>query len=145
MTEKVVQEKLVRRFITIRDMSLWRDIDEIMKHKEYKSFNKVICDALSYGLPELKRQLYGNAEKQYNELSTRDNTQDRFNSEVVSLLKELVLNANINKAMLSSLFNLKEVERYNTRLGQKFADGSFSNTPNFLESFELNGLINLNK
>lgn len=44
-------DRNIRKFITIRDMDLWDKIDQIMTLPEYKnSFNKVINDALFFGL-----------------------------------------------------------------------------------------------
>ena len=52
-------DRSVRKFITIRDTELWEKIDRIMEEKKYsKSFNKVINDALYYGLDELMRHLF---------------------------------------------------------------------------------------
>ncbi len=49
-----------RRYITMTDESIWEMIDVIQSHPDYaKSFNKVINDALYYGLPELEKRLKG--------------------------------------------------------------------------------------
>ena len=52
-------DRSVRKFITIRDTELWEKIDKIMEEPKYaKSFNKVINDALYFGLDELMRHLF---------------------------------------------------------------------------------------
>ncbi len=52
-------DKRQRRYIRIRDQTLWEKIDRIMEEEEYrKSFNKVINDALYFGLDELIRHLF---------------------------------------------------------------------------------------
>ena len=46
-------DKRQRRYIRIRDQTLWEKIDRIMEEEKYrKSFNKVINDALYFGLDE---------------------------------------------------------------------------------------------
>ena len=51
--------KRQRRYIRIRDQTLWEKIDRIMEEEKYKkSFNKVINDALYFGLDELMRHLF---------------------------------------------------------------------------------------
>ena len=52
-------DKAVDRHIRITDMYIMEQIDEIMEDPEYKSFSKVINDALFYGLPILRNKLYG--------------------------------------------------------------------------------------
>lgn len=47
-------EKAIDRHIRITDMDMLKQIDEIMEHSQYKSFSKVINDALFYGLPVLR-------------------------------------------------------------------------------------------
>lgn len=48
-------EKSVDRHIRIWDTILLEQIDKIMEYPEYKSFSKVINDALFYGLPKTFR------------------------------------------------------------------------------------------
>ena len=52
--------KNTRKFISISDMGKWERIDELMSMPKYeKSFNKVINEALDYGLPLLLKEAKG--------------------------------------------------------------------------------------
>ena len=51
-------EKAIDRHIRITDMDMLKQIDEIMERPQYKSFSKVINDALFYGLPVLRKELF---------------------------------------------------------------------------------------
>ena len=57
--KKKETEKSADRHIRITDISLLEQIDEIMQYPEYNNFNKVICSALFYGLPALRKELCG--------------------------------------------------------------------------------------
>ena len=47
-------DKKTRKFISIPDMEKWALIDKLVELPKYeKSFNKIINDALDYGLPML--------------------------------------------------------------------------------------------
>lgn len=61
---KNLSEKYQDRHIRIDSVSLLEQIDEIRKSPEYKSFNKVINEALFYGLPILKQKLFGNDQEE---------------------------------------------------------------------------------
>lgn len=53
-------EKSTDRHIRIYDVIVLEQIDKIMEHPKYqKSFNKVINDALFYGVQQLYDYLYG--------------------------------------------------------------------------------------
>ena len=58
-------DRSVRKFITIKDELKWEYIDRIMQLDRYKkSFNKVVNDALDYGLPQLLKAEYGEIEEE---------------------------------------------------------------------------------
>ena len=60
---KTKTENRQRRYIRITDEDMWAKIDKIMTLDKYsKSFNKVIVDALYYGLDALSDRLFGTAE-----------------------------------------------------------------------------------
>ena len=53
-------DKKTRKFISIPDMEKWELIDKLAELPKYeKSFNKIINDALDYGLPLLIKAEYG--------------------------------------------------------------------------------------
>ena len=85
-------------------------IDRISTHDGYNSFNKIIKDALFYGLPVLRDKVVGGTvtEEERNSLiqpRTSGSTQEEFYAVLTRLLSETVLNITSNKAILSSLFN----------------------------------------
>ncbi|MDE6200827.1 MAG: hypothetical protein K2M47_02950 [Clostridiales bacterium] len=142
-------EKSVDRHIRITDMSTMKQIDEIMENPDYKSFSKVINDALFYGLPILRNKLYGEVTFD-DEQSTSPRPQingsrldDELFDTIVKLLKETVLNVTINKSILSSLFN--NTERMNRAFGlgedlnELYEKGLMSDTPDYLYEYELEG------
>ena len=59
-------------------------------------------------------------------------------------LKEVILNVTINKSMLSSLFNAKarELSRKSVS-GDKFAEGRYSETPEYMSAYEFAGIRDL--
>lgn len=151
--ENNVADKRARRYIRITDIDSWRLIDEISQDESYsKSFNKIINDALFYGLPLLHDKLYG--EVTLDEQPTPPRPQingsrldDELFDVIVKLLKETVLNVTINKSILSSLFH--DVGRINKalNLGNDLNDlyekGLMSDTPDYLYDYEISGLKKL--
>ncbi|MCM1296438.1 MAG: hypothetical protein NC311_12945 [Muribaculaceae bacterium] len=49
----------VEKHIRITDNEISEQIERIMELPEYKSFNKVITEALFYGVPMLTEKLFG--------------------------------------------------------------------------------------
>lgn len=94
-------DRNVRKFITITDELKWEYIDRIMQRGEYKkSFNKVINDALDYGLPELLKVSYGEIEEdglptgevqEYSHTTPQrivvETVEDRVIAEIIDLLE----------------------------------------------------------
>ena len=147
--KKKETEKSMDRHVRITDITLLEQFDKIMQLPEYKSFNKVLNDALFYGLPILHEKLYGPVEIQQEPQeseSTEPSTSDKFYLEVVRLLKEIILTNSINKSMLASIFNAfgKELNG-ETISGKRFEDGAYALTPDYLEMYELRGLKNIRK
>ncbi len=65
---------------------------------------------------------------------------EEFYGVIVRLLREIVLNVVINKSILSSLFNGKCMEYKGCRVPELFEQGLMSDTPDYLEQFELEQL-----
>lgn len=145
---KKESEKSSDRHIRIRDIDMLSQIDKVMELPEYKSFNKVICEALSYGLPMLIENLFCEKEevKQEEKISENQDDLGEFYAAIVKLLREIVLNAIINKSMLSSLFNAKKMECDGFSVpSDEFEQGIFSDTPEYLEEYEFEGIKGLRK
>ena len=108
-------ENRQRRYIRITDEDMWAKIDKIMTLDKYsKSFNKVIVDALYFGLDDLISRLFETVEVvEEKPVETRlvrrvDGVNEEYFSEIVKLLKELIIDVTINKSILCSLFNERE-------------------------------------
>ena len=151
MADNKITDNRCRRYIRITDEESWRLIDEISTHDGYNSFNKIIKDALFYGLPVLRDKVVGGTvtEEERNSLiqpRTSGSTQEEFYAVLTRLLSETVLNITINKSILSSLFNFIS-EKYSGEQGiiQKFNNGLLAYTPEYLEKFEAEGIKNLRK
>lgn len=126
-------------------------IDEIATHDGYNSFNKIINDALFYGLPILRDKVVGGMvteEERENLVAQRKSgsLDEEFYATLTRLLSETVLNITINKSILSSLFNFIS-DKYSGEQGtiQKFNNGQLADTPEYLEQFEAEGIKNLRK
>ena len=126
-------------------------IDEISTYGGYNSFNKIINDALFYGLPVLRDKVVGGTvtEEERNSLMqprTSGSTKEELYAVLTKLLSETVLNVAINKSILSSLYNFIS-DKYSGEQGiiQKFNNGLLADTPEYLEQFEAEGIKNLRK
>lgn len=125
-------------------------IDEIATHDGYNSFNKIINDALFYGLPILLDKVGGGmvTEEERNSLMqprTSGSTQEEFYAVLTRLLSETVLNITINKSILSSLFNFISDKYSGEEIIKKLNNGLLADTPEYLEQFEAEGIKNLRK
>ena len=132
----------VQKHIRIFDAGIKEKLDKIMELPQYQSFNQAINDALFYGVPVLYEKLFGEVKDEVSETIERlrepvsgSIADDEFYQVLVRLLKEIVLNATLNKSMLSSIFNA-----CTEGFGKEFASGGYSCTPDYLESYELKGL-----
>lgn len=151
MPDNKITDNRCRRYIRITDEDSWRMIDEISTYGGYNSFNKIINDALFYGLPILLDKVGGGmvTEEERNSLiqpRTNGSTQEEFYATLKRLLKETVLNVAINKSILSSLYNFISDKYLGEQcIIQKFNNGLLADTPEYLEQFEAEGIKNLRK
>lgn len=141
------KEKIgIQKHIRITDSAITSSIERIMQLPEYKSLNQVVNDALFYGLPILSEKLFGEvkATEETSPPSLRQSfgglDEKSFNV-IVRLLKETVLNVTINKSILSSLFHdLKQVNKVLQIDGKLYEQGLMSDTPDYLNDYEIEGL-----
>ncbi len=141
-----VTDNRARRYIRITDAESWELIDKISRDKSYsKSFNKIINDALFYGLPLLYEKVFGVAVLSSEEAPPSERKvsrlEDKHFAVMIKLLKETVLNVTINKSILSSLFHGKSLEYKGCQVdAENFENGMISDTPDYLYDYELEGL-----
>ncbi|MDR1939645.1 MAG: hypothetical protein LBQ40_02475 [Clostridiales bacterium] len=134
------------KFIRIRNEKMWEVIDRLSALDKYKSnFNKLVNDALMYGLPKLYAAEFGISEQEETpkpEQSGGDIVGDSF-LKIVRLLREVIINENINKSIVCSLFQVKELELEGTAEGKQFGKGYFQEAPDFLSDYEIRELRKL--
>ena len=150
MTKTNVTDNRGRRYIRITDEDSWHMIDEISKAKEYeKSFNKIINDALFYGLPVLSEKVRGGVmeedKRNLAQNTFRGSRLEEFNSLLIRLLREIILNVTINKSILSSLYNQKSFALTGQEIKQNFDSVFMSDTPEYISRYEIEGLKSLRK
>lgn len=141
------KEKIgIQKHIRITDKDITAQIERVMELPEYKSFNQVVNDALFYGLPLLCEKLFGEAtlSEETAPPSQRQNfgglDEKSFNV-IVKLLKETVLNATINKSILSSLYHdLGRINKVLNLDNELYEQGLMSDTPDYLYDYEVQGL-----
>lgn len=144
MDEK--KEKIgIQKHIRITDSSITAQIERVMELPEYKSFNQAVNDALFYGLPILCEKLFGEAtlseETAPPSIRQGFGVDEKSFNVIIRLLKETVLNVTINKSILSSLFHGKCLEYKGCKVdANDFADGLKSDTPDYLNDYEIEGL-----
>lgn len=49
----------IEKHVRVTDTNISDQVDRLMELPEYKSFNKVVNDALFYGLPKLTESIFG--------------------------------------------------------------------------------------
>lgn len=140
----------VQRHIRIADSEMIEQIERITKLSGYESANKVINEALFYGMPILYEKLTGGMvteEERENLVAPKESgsPDEEFYATLTRLLKETVLNVTINKSILSSLFNFISETSQGEEIIKKFNDGQLADTPEYLEKFEAEGIKNLRK
>ena len=144
---KIGTEKHIR----ITDSDLTDKINLLMKIPGYGNFNKVINEALFYGLPILAEKICGDAVTQEERAALTTprkigSREEKFYAVVVQLLREAVLNVTINKSILSSLYNEKSEEIAKDRdRANRFDSGLMSDTPEYLERYEAEGIKKLRR
>lgn len=142
-----IEGHAIRYYLRIVDDNLWQYIDRLQTIDKYKnSFNKMVNEALDYGLPLLLKAEFGEVEelKDIPEAQAKTPTDiatERYYTEVVRLLKEVIVNVTINKSLLSSLFQAKAMELKGSKApGDKFYGGLYNDTPECLVAYELRSL-----
>ena len=140
----------MQRHIRIADSEMIEQIERLTKFPGYESANKVINEALFYGMPILYEKLTGGmvTEEERNSLiqpRTSGSTQEEFYATLTRLLSETVLNITINKSILSSIYNLISETSQGEEIIKKFNNGLLADTPEYLEQFEAEGIKNLRK
>ena len=137
--------------IRIADSEMIEQIERLTKLPGYESANKVINEAIFYGMPILYEKLTGGMvteEERENLVAPKESgsTDEEFYATLTRLLSETVLNITINKSILSSLYNFIS-DKYSGEQGiiQKFNNGLLADTPEYLEQFEAEGIKNLRK
>lgn len=140
----------VQRHIRIADSEMIEQIEQLTKLPGYESANKVINEALFYGMPILYEKLTGGMvteEERGNLVAPRKSgsADEGFYATLTRLLSETVLNVTINKSILSSIFNFISEKNSDEEIIKKFNDGQLADTPEYLEQFEAEGIKNLRK
>lgn len=134
----------IEKHIRIADRVVSEQINRIMELPEYKSFNKVINDALFYGVPMLCEKLFGEVklDEATPSIPLRANElEDKHFQVMIQLLKEMVMNVIINKSILSSLFHAREYDNRGLHVNnEEFVDGLMGDTPDYLHDFEIDCL-----
>lgn len=135
----------VEKHIRITDKEISEQIERIMELPEYKSFNKVITEALFYGVPMLCEKLFGEVRLEeaapYCPPIKSNELEDRHFRVMIQLLKEMVMNVVINKSILSSLFHAKEYDNKGLSIdNEMFTNGLMSDTPDYLYEFEIENM-----
>ena len=146
--KSTITDKRERRYIRISDASRWELIDKLSTLEKYSnSFNQLINDALDFGLPLLIKAEFGDiedAETESGRVIPAHSKDEEFYGQVVRLMKEMITNANINKALLASLFEAKSLELKNQPVSATaFDTGCFQDLPKFAEDYELRTLRSL--
>ena len=146
------REKIgVQRHIRIVDSEMNEQIDRLTQQPGYGSANKVINEALFYGLPILAEKIGGDAVTQEERAALTmprksGSREEKFYAVVVQLLREAVLNVTINKSILSSLYHEKSEEIAKDRdRANRFDSGLMSDTPEYLERYEAEGIKKLRR
>lgn len=140
----------VQRHIRIADSEMIEQIERLTKLPGYESANKVINEALFYGMPILYEKLTGGMvteEEKENLVAPRksESTDEEFYATLTRLLSETVLNVAINKSILSSLLNFISETFQGEEIIKKLNNGLLADTPEYLEQFEVEGIKNLRK
>lgn len=124
------------KFITIDDEKKWELIREIATVKRYESsFNAIVNDALSFGLPELHKRLFDKVQLDGEEKAVsvpKEYSVDAFYFELIRLMKEIIANQVVEKRLICSIFNLLSLWADGTRSGENFRKGFLKDTPDFI-------------
>ena len=151
--EQTKTDNRMRRYIRITVGDMWAKIDKIMTLDKYsKSFNKVIIDALYFGLDELIARLFETVEEVEDKpagtklIRRVDGLNEEYFSDIAKLLKELIIDVTVNKSILCSLYNERaRALNKESVSGKKFAEGRYAETPDYLSDYEIRSLRSLRK
>ena len=141
----------VEKHIRITDSDLADQINSLMKNGGYGNFNKVIGDALYYGLPILREKLVGGGVSEEERLALSNpresgSREEEFYAVATRLIREIALNVAINKSILSSIYNfIYEIADPRSKEAKAFYGGRMSDTPEYLEEFETEGIKTVRK
>lgn len=137
--KKTITDRGARQYIRIQDMGMWEKIDKLSTLDEYKnSFNKIINEALFYGLTEMHDIKFGKVEEDILQPQAKVLVhEEEYYLKIVRLLREVIINANVNKSVLCSLFHVEEKELEGTDIGKQFSKGYYQETPKFLLDYEI--------
>lgn len=132
-----------RQYISITDCDLLEIIDKLLPY--YKSFNRLVNDALQYGLPMLLESKLDNPvrleEEQRPQAIEVKTVHDESIAEMVKLLQEIVMNTTLSRWTTCSLFNAKSAELKGKPLSaEKFDSGAMRDTPTCLTKYEVDML-----
>lgn len=135
-----------RRYVRIEDEKNWEWIRKIAMVCPYKnSFNKIVNDALSYGLPLLYKSLFEPAEigeaketkeAKPAETKTTNSGEKAYYMETTRLLKEVIANEIIIKSVVNSIFREREIRTDGTPIGGLLSGGKLDDTPGYLIEYE---------
>ena len=141
------KDKRERRYIRILSSKMWEQIDKLSTLDKYaNSFNMLINHALDFGMPLLIKAEFGEIdyEEECKQFDADHSKEEEFYGQVVRLFGETIMNMNINKAILSSLFEAKRLELLHKPVSATaFETGCFQDTPNFAIDYELRTLRSL--
>jgi len=125
-------------------MGMWEKIDKLSALDEYKnSFNGIINDALRCGLSELHDIKFGKVEEKSFQPREEKTDDGEIFLKIVRLLREVIINENVNKSIMCSLFNLRQRELDGTTVGTQLSKGYYQDTPDFLSDYEIRELKKL--
>ncbi len=143
MNRNAILSGNTRQYISVTDCEKLEIIEKLLPY--YKSFNRLVNDALQYGLPMLLESKLDNTvrleEEQQPQAIEVKTVPDESKAEIVKLLQEVVMNTTINKAILCSLFNAKSAELKGKPVPvEKFDSGAMRDTPTCLTKYEVDML-----
>ena len=143
MNRNAILSGNTRQYISVTDCDMLEIIEKLLPY--YKSFNRLLNNALQYGLPMLLESKLGDQvrleeEQRPQQIEVKTVSDDRI-VEMVKLLQEIVMNTTISKSIVCSLFNAKSVELKDKPIPvEKFDSGAMRDTPTCLTKYEVDML-----
>lgn len=140
MNRKAILDGNTRQYISVNDVDMLTIIEKLLPY--YKSFNRLVNDALQYGLPMLLKSKNDNQVRPEEEQRPQQievlTVSDEQMDEIVKLLQEIVMNTTISKSVVCSLFNAKSMELKAKPIpAEKFDSGAMRDTPTYLTKYEV--------